>query len=104
MSMSKKCLLVVIGACLLTMLMGMSGFAQKGLEVAPDVPRNETLILENPSGRVRNPDNFNRWGARNGRLLKRIAADCARYPLVHRSGRRYRRGIGQRSGGGKADL
>ncbi len=51
MSMSKKCLFVVIGACLLTMLMGVSGFAQKGLEVAPDVPRNETLILENPTGR-----------------------------------------------------
>lgn len=82
MSMSKKCLFVVIGACLLTMLMGVSGFAQKGLEVAPDVPRNETLILENPTGRVRNPDNFNRWapgmdGYSNG--LQQIALDTLWY-------------------------
>ncbi len=31
-------------------------------EVAPGIPRAETLILEDPSGRNTPPDNFNRWG------------------------------------------
>jgi peptide/nickel transport system substrate-binding protein len=30
-------------------------------EVAPGVPRNECLILENPSGTVQPADDFNRW-------------------------------------------
>ena len=30
-------------------------------EVAPGVPRNETIILENPTGRVVPADDFNRW-------------------------------------------
>jgi len=30
-------------------------------EVAPGVPRNETLVLENPTGRVVPADDFNRW-------------------------------------------
>jgi len=32
-----------------------------GKEVAPGVPRGETLILENPTGRVVPADDFNRW-------------------------------------------
>lgn len=32
-----------------------------GAEVAPGVPRAETLILENPTGRVVPADDFNRW-------------------------------------------
>ncbi len=32
-----------------------------GGEVAPGIPRAETLILENPTGRVVGPDDFNRW-------------------------------------------
>ncbi|MFN8443993.1 MAG: ABC transporter substrate-binding protein [Caldilineaceae bacterium] len=32
-----------------------------GKEVAPGVPRNETLILENPTGKVVPADDFNRW-------------------------------------------
>ncbi len=35
--------------------------AAAGKEVAPGVPRNETLILENPTGRVVPADDFNRW-------------------------------------------
>ena len=31
------------------------------VEVAPGVPRNECLILENPSGTVQPADDFNRW-------------------------------------------
>lgn len=58
---SKRKVLLTIGVCLVMAFMALPGFAQKGLEVAPDVPRNETLILENPTGRVKNPDNFNRW-------------------------------------------
>ncbi|HEX7536602.1 MAG TPA: hypothetical protein VF391_06315, partial [Dermatophilaceae bacterium] len=30
-------------------------------EVSPGVPRNQCLILENPTGRVNPPDDFNRW-------------------------------------------
>ena len=57
----KKKMLLTIGVCLIIALTVLPVFAQEGLEVAPDVPRNETLILENPTGRVKNPDNFNRW-------------------------------------------
>ena len=32
-----------------------------GGEVAPGIPRAETLIFENPTGRVVGPDDFNRW-------------------------------------------
>jgi len=35
---------------------------EKGLEVAPGIPRSETLILEDPSGRSTNPGRFNLWG------------------------------------------
>ena len=35
--------------------------APVGKEVAPGVPRNECLILENPTGRVVPADDFNRW-------------------------------------------
>jgi peptide/nickel transport system substrate-binding protein len=35
--------------------------AAGGKEVAPGVPRNQTLILENPQGRVVPADDFNRW-------------------------------------------
>ncbi|MBI5305461.1 MAG: ABC transporter substrate-binding protein [Chloroflexi bacterium] len=35
--------------------------AAVGKEVAPGVPRSETLILENPTGRVVPADDFNRW-------------------------------------------
>ncbi len=38
--------------------------AAQGEEVAPGVPRNECIILENPSGTVLPADDFNRW--RNG--------------------------------------
>ncbi len=38
--------------------------AAAGEEVAPGVPRNQCLILENPSGTVQPADDFNRW--RNG--------------------------------------
>ena len=67
MSKVAKSMLVAIGICILTMLPGVKGFAaEKGLEVAPDVPRNETLILENPEGKVTNPDQFNWWMSGSG--------------------------------------
>jgi peptide/nickel transport system substrate-binding protein len=52
-------MIVVLGVCF---LLGLSAVAQEVLEVAPDVPRTETLILENPEGRVGNPGRFNWWG------------------------------------------
>ena len=38
-----------------------AGVAADAGEVAPGVPRAETLILENPTGRVVPADDFNRW-------------------------------------------
>ena len=35
--------------------------AASGEEVQPGVPRNQCLILENPSGTVQPADDFNRW-------------------------------------------
>ena len=40
---------------------GAAGAASAAKEVAPGVPRKETLILENPTGRVVPADDFNRW-------------------------------------------
>ena len=61
------CVLVMLLACTLSLTAG--GKTEKKEEpvpaakadVAPGVPRAETLILENPSGRVVPADNFNRW-------------------------------------------
>ena len=38
-----------------------AGAPSAAKEVAPGVPRNQTLILENPTGRVVPADDFNRW-------------------------------------------
>src|SRR5436190_1807508 len=35
--------------------------AAQGPEVAPGVPRDQCLILENPGGTVQPADDFNRW-------------------------------------------
>lgn len=40
---------------------GAAGAASAAKDVAPGVPRKETLILENPTGRVVPADDFNRW-------------------------------------------
>jgi len=40
---------------------GATGAASAAKDVAPGVPRKETLILENPTGRVVPADDFNRW-------------------------------------------
>ena len=52
-------------------------------EVAPGIPRAETLILEDPSGRNTPPDNFNRWGP--GQLTQSTASSSWHWtPVVHR--------------------
>lgn len=78
MSMSTKRMMM---AGLLTLALALSAFAQGGLEVAPDVPRNETLILENPEGRVPNPGRFNWWGGGGGWStgLQQLALDALWY-------------------------
>lgn len=76
-----KNMIVVLGVCFL-MTLGISGIAgAQGLEVAPDVPRNETLILENPEGRVGNPDRFNWWAFGGGWStgLQQLAFDTLWY-------------------------
>ena len=40
---------------------GQAQEAAAGAEIAAGVPRNETIILENPTGRVVAPEDFNRW-------------------------------------------
>ena len=64
----KKLLLVMLAFCLCSSLFaagksqqGGSGKTNQYLEVAPNVLRSETLILENPQGRVTPADDFNRW-------------------------------------------
>jgi peptide/nickel transport system substrate-binding protein len=64
-------------------LMGLpSAVAAQGEEVAPGVPRDQCLILENPSGTVLPADDFNRWrpgfpGASTG--LQQLALDALWY-------------------------
>ena len=52
-------------------------------EVAPGVPRNECLILENPSGTVQPADDFNRWRSGYSGIwvsgLQQIALDALWY-------------------------
>jgi peptide/nickel transport system substrate-binding protein len=56
-----KFLLVMVVCIIATWTVLPAFAAEKMLEVAPGVLRHETLILENPTGRCENPDNFNRW-------------------------------------------
>lgn len=51
------------------------------LDVAPGVPRHETLILENPEGRIADPGRFNRWapGGGNSTGLQQLALDTLWY-------------------------
>ena len=56
--------------------------ANASKEVAPGVQRKDCLILENPTGRITTPDDFNRWrpgftGASTG--LQQIALDALWY-------------------------
>jgi peptide/nickel transport system substrate-binding protein len=52
-------------------------------EVAPGVPRNECLILENPSGTVQPADDFNRWRSGYSGIwvsgLQQVALDALWY-------------------------
>lgn len=55
----------------------------QGEEVAPGVPRNQCLILENPSGTVLPADDFNRWRSGYGGFwvggLQQLALDALWY-------------------------
>jgi len=53
----------------------------EGLDVAPGVPRHETLILENPEGRIADPGRFNRWASGGGDStgLQQLALDTLWY-------------------------
>ncbi|MGQ9473038.1 MAG: hypothetical protein ACUVQZ_06225 [Candidatus Caldatribacteriaceae bacterium] len=56
----KKLLVVGIIALFITVgIIGASSFAQ---EILPGIPRNEVIIIEDPSGRSLNPGRFNLWG------------------------------------------
>jgi len=55
-------------------------------EVSPGVPRNQCLILENPTGRVNPPDDLQPLASRPERVVDGSAADRAGRPVVHRPG------------------
>jgi len=44
------------------LVMGTVAFAQEVQEIIPGVPRNEVIIIEDPSGRSLDPGRFNLWG------------------------------------------
>ena len=67
------------GAVMLTF----SAFAQG----ASDVPRNETLIVENPEGTIKNAGWFNYWAR------ERIERDGAIFHVFERLGRRRFKGL-----------
>jgi peptide/nickel transport system substrate-binding protein len=60
-----------------------AALAAQGEEVAPGVPRNQCLILENPSGTVQPADDFNRWRSGYGAFwvcgLQQLALDALWY-------------------------
>jgi len=67
--MSKLKFFLIIGVCIIIALAVLPVPAQKVLEVAPGVPRHETIIIENPEGRIVNPGRFNWWGEEEVGLL-----------------------------------
>lgn len=84
MNSLKRIVLLPLMLLILVLLVtspGVSASKAKELEVAPGVPRHETLILENPEGRIKNPGRFNRWAmgssASNG--LQQLALDTLWY-------------------------
>ena len=63
-------------------------------EVAPGVPRNQCLILENPTGTALPADDFNRWRGTSNTYstgLQQIGLRCA---VVYRPRRGRRRRMG----------
>ena len=62
---------------------GSTTILAQGEEVAPGVPRNQCLILENPSGTVLPADDFNRWRSGYGGFwvggLQQLALDALWY-------------------------
>jgi peptide/nickel transport system substrate-binding protein len=66
MRLRSKFLCIALSLCALALPLWAGGQPDKKAEVAkpdiaPGVPRAETLILENPTGRVVPADDFNRW-------------------------------------------
>jgi len=72
----KKAVWLVVVAVLLVGVVGV-GFAQ----VLPEIPRTETLIVDNLHGRVGNPGNFNVWipGSLAGHGLQQMLMDALWY-------------------------
>lgn len=75
--LKSKHFVLAVGVILALLLGSMGAWAQDFAEIAPGIPRHETLILENPEGRIADPDRFNRWapggGASTG--LQQLALD-----------------------------
>ena len=66
--------------------------------IPQNIPRKELLILENPEGTIKNAGWFNIWAINAGSQSNGLQQAGARYPLVHRSGKRPRRRLGQLAG------
>ena len=63
-----------------------------------NLPRNETLILENPEGTIKNAGWFNIWAINAGSQSNGLATGGAGHALVHRPQSRPRRGVAEFAG------
>ena len=73
------------------LVLSISAYAQ-----APSsaVPRNETLIVENPEGTIKNAGWFNIWAVNARRPIERLTSTRNGYVLVHRPGTWPKRRVG----------
>jgi peptide/nickel transport system substrate-binding protein len=82
----RKLIVLLLAICLCGAVFATGGQARSGAgsEMIPgaNVPRNQTIILENPGGRISPADNFNRWGAYSNIFvggLQQLACDALWY-------------------------
>ena len=79
-------------------------FDARAQEEINNLPRNQTLICENPEGTIKNAGWFNIWAINAGGQstgLHQLGMDTL---LVHRSGAGHRRRVGKLAGRRQADL
>ena len=83
------------------MLLSIAALAQGTIS---NLPREETIIIENPEGTVKNPGWFNYWAVNAGGRSTGLQQLAHGYVLVYRSRLRHRRRLGQLARRRKADL
>lgn len=63
MKIKKGCFFIALAVLILSVQIVMAATPDPNKEIIPGVKRGDTLILEDPSGRIMNPGNFNLWAA-----------------------------------------